>query len=179
MLIGKKNIHVLLREKAVIGGEITIAPDGDIKDSIEAISNVEFCLLPNSLLVDSIERNTYLLREIVAAASFNIRAYCEYTWMLQGTRVSERVMRFFSLCNISAANHSGTKLHIPISHDSLAVIIHDERGYISRFLEKLRGLGLIELGHRLIVVKESFWTAPIYTSECSWDAEQLGSHRLV
>ncbi len=168
---GSPFVHVLLNRGMTLG-EAALYSEKTLSDNLMAITDAEFCYLPNNLLHRAIETDVSLCREILAAASDNERAFAQSVWVLQGARVINKVKRLFSLYRVWSEQGEGDMV-LPISHETLALIINAERASVTRALAKLEEQGLLVLKPRSITVRQQYWRSAQCATEDYWDSARF------
>jgi CRP-like cAMP-binding protein len=169
--------HVLLEQGSVLGAELVTLPEIVIRENTVALTDAKLCILPLSQIRRIIDTDVTFYKELLSIAESNIRAIMKQGWVLQGTRVHDRIERMISVLSqheTSILNDLGSTLEIPLSHESIALIVHAERATVSKSLKKMEKDGLIEQKPLSVTVKQAYWESKSISEENLWDVERFG-----
>lgn len=158
-------------------GEIGAYLGADAGDYIFAATDLEVCVIPERAYMDVIGHDARLLVDVLAGTSNNTTNYVRQSWILQGTRIANRIERLFAMCLWRMHGDQEGALELAMTHETVGTIIHAERANVSRALKKMEADGMVTLRPNSILIWTEKWRRfPRFKRQLSTMSELLGHH---
>ena len=120
--------------------------------SIEALTPMTACQLNTRDLVQLVDEDTSLLKNVFGAFENNAQAMGLQMWMRNAQRIHERVKRLLSIF-VKLSGSEWEETRVDVTHEELATLINTDRASVTRALHRLQKEGFVKLGYdRLWVV---------------------------
>lgn len=74
-------------------------------------------------------------------------------WIMNGSKVKNRVKRFLFLTALSQMNSDDDMIRVKVTHSTIALVTNSKREVISKILKQLLDEGFIEMSYKQIVVR--------------------------
>lgn len=142
-------------------GEIAALLTGSgeaLTDSCFALSGASLCSIPVEAFRSLVPNSTAALTAVVKASAANQSFLSRQAWVLQGSRVIDRVRRLLIVCSQKGSEVSSFgDTYLNVSHEGIAIAVHAERASVSRALEKLEERGGVALKPNRIIISARYW----------------------
>lgn len=133
-------------------GAFNTRPDSSF---YEAMSEVQLYRLPRSMLIAATEQSTVIAQAMLQAIYEMLIIYSNRVYTLELRSVVERLAARLVLMadRFGIDSGQGILLNVPVTHQDIADSISATRETVSRELERLIRLGVVEFRNRLIIIK--------------------------
>lgn len=146
--------------RAVLGeiAALTTGSGEKTTDSCFALSDASLCSIPFEAFRSLVPNSAAALAAVIKAAAANQSFLSRQAWVLQGSRVIDRVRRLLIVCSQKGSEVSSFgDTYLNVSHEGIAIAVRAERASVSRALEKLEERGGIALKPNRIIISARYW----------------------
>jgi CRP-like cAMP-binding protein len=165
---GASCVFALFSSGVALFGDEAFDLEFAVNSRLTTLIDTEVCIIPMAGFKLALRRNPDLMSEVVRAMRNSEFAALKHAWIMQGISVDSRVRRYFSMVLFSCGK--GTDfLRIPLTQESLAMIVRAERATVARVLKTMSEAGLVTRSRRMIVLKTSKWLPDRIPADDVWD----------
>lgn len=116
-----------------------------------ALDDTELCTISTGLVARCVDEDPGKTREIMRATESNEQAFGRHLWVMNARTVYQRIRRLLYVLSI-ANGGPGNGGSVPVSHESVALMLNVNRPAVSRDLKRLEREGLVSLGYGSIEI---------------------------
>tara|TARA_Y100001978_G_scaffold194270_1_gene201236 strand:- start:533 stop:1267 length:735 start_codon:yes stop_codon:yes gene_type:complete len=151
---GKELTLNLLKENEIFGITPFLNKNNICRYSAYAFTDVEIICIPMNNLINLIETNKYIRKEVIKGFT-NIILQSEYKIeTLNDTSKISKLISFLLFCSnkFGLRDEKGLKINLELTHKSISNSIGSSRLTITRQLTKLKEAGLISIENKNIII---------------------------
>lgn len=175
---GQKEAIVIVDRGDVIGETGALIRE-EAADYLFFATDAASCFFARGNYCGVLREQPTLLFDVVQAATRNTSNFSFMSWMLQGSSVCERIERFMAYYYVRNSTGFEENFIIPLSHETLSLIVNAERATVSRALERLSKDGMLNLRQNAIIINVGKWTDSISVARNLANAKDTLSARSI